>query len=323
MKAAALLAVALACGDAAVRADVLRPAGPQAAAAAQQAWLLLGGGALVFVAVMVLLALTLRHGSPRRPVGMRLWLGVGGVVVPSVVLSGLFLHAQGRGEAAAQGQALEISVGARMWWWEVRYRAPGGGEVVLANEIHLPAGRPVRLGLTSADVIHSLWIPALGGKLDMVPGRVQHLRLTADAIGVHRGRCAEFCGVQHARMALVVVVHAPQAFERWLAAQAEPAAAPAGALAQRGREVFAQRRCNACHQVRGLGLPAGPGQAPDLTHVASRLTLGAGTLPAGEGELRRWVRQVQQLKSGARMPASDDLDDEALHALGAFLAGLR
>jgi cytochrome c oxidase subunit 2 len=324
--------------------NVLDPAGPVAAAIAGTAWLLIAGAAVIFIGVMALLAAALwrrrrrdaaQDEPPRRPAGaapddrrlVRRWIIGGGLVFPGVVLAALLAHTAAR--TVALGDALPhaepvISVTAHSWWWQVRYRTPGGGDVLLANEVHVPAGRPVTLGLASADVIHSFWVPQLAGKIDMVPGRVHRLRLQADRPGVWRGQCAEFCGAQHARMALLVVAHEPAEYERWLAAQARPAAAPADAQGQRGRAVFEAQRCGACHTVRGAaaGL-ASLELGPDLTHVGSRRLLAAGTWPLDRDTLAAWIADPQQWKPGARMPSyGDRLDDESLRALAAYLAQL-
>jgi cytochrome c oxidase subunit 2 len=161
----------------------------------------------------------------------------------------------------------------------------------------------------------------LGGKVDMIPGRVSQLRIQVAEPGVYRGVCAEFCGDQHAKMALHVVAVAPEEFDRWLVAQAEPAMGPSGAVAQRGQRLFVELRCSACHTVRGI--VEASRIAPDLTHVASRLYIGAGELPVQGDSFRRWIAGIQHIKPGARMPAFDHLDQEALTALATFLDGLK
>jgi cytochrome c oxidase subunit 2 len=198
--------------------------------------------------------------------------------------------------------ALVVAVTGHLWWWDVSYRdAATGAEIRTANEIRIPTGRPVYLALDSADVIHSFWVPELAGKMDMVPGRLQHLLVSAERWGIFRGQCAEFCGEQHARMALHVVAVAPAAFDRWLAAQAGPARAPATPRQEAGRDAFLANRCDACHAVRGLTADARLG--PDLTHVGGRMHLAAGTLPnTGQGRAA-WIAHVQSVKSGARMPS--------------------
>jgi cytochrome c oxidase subunit 2 len=290
---------------------------------------LIVGAALIFVATMALLAAATwrrRSSGGPAPDRSRLWIVGGGLVVPVAVLAALFVYQTVRSPAvaAADGRPgdLVVSVTGRMWWWEVRYRHPAGGpDIVAANEIHLPAGRAAVLGLNSGDVIHSFWVPSLAGKVDMVPGRVQQLRLEGGAPGSYRGPCAEFCGDQHARMTLQVVVDPPDRFERWLRAQAAPALAPQGAEAERGRAVFEAQRCAGCHAVRGL-FDGGAG-GPDLTHVGSRAFIGAGSVPADAAGFARWVAGVQHLKPGARMPSYDRLDAASLHALATFLEQLK
>ena len=309
---------------------VLQPAGPVAATIAEMAWVLIIGGALVFAITMAALVWALRRrrkagdggGSRVSTLG---WMVGAGFVFPLAVLVPLLLYSFWRADALTPprkpGEPI-VSVTARLWWWEVRYRDPSRGlDVVLANEIRLPVGRAVTLGLTSADVIHSFWVPALAGKVDMLPGRVHQLRLQADRAGVFRGQCAEFCGEQHARMALHVVAMPSDDYERWLAAQAQPAEPPRDALVRRGAQVFAEQRCSACHSVRGLGPPATLG--PDLTHVGSRLHLAAGTLPMSPAALREWLAHPQRVKPGVRMPSYDRLDETSLDALAAFLAQLK
>lgn len=302
--------------------SVFDAASPQAAHAATVSWVLIVGATAVFVLVMGVLAAALwrqRRGTARA----RAWLGVG-VVLPAGVLLALTAWLAASADRTAPHRdeaALLVRVTARSWWWEVQYLT-ADGSVRTANEIHLPADRPVTLALTSDDVIHSFWVPALGGKVDMLPGRVLHLRLAALAPGTYRGQCAEFCGEQHARMALRVVVHAGDGFERWQARERQPASSPSDALAQQGWRVFEQRRCGACHPVRGLAPDGSGGRGPDLTHVGSRLTLGAGTLRNGEDALHGWLSDVQRHKPGARMPSSPP-DAQGTAALAHFLAQLR
>lgn len=303
--------------------SVLHPAGPDAGIISQFAWVLFAGGAVIFVAVMALMVLSLRRGA--RPVTPRWWIFGAGFAFPVVVLSALLIWSTWRSaELTPQTSkgALSIGVTAKMWWWEVRYHDPASGrEIASANEIRIPVGRPVYLGLSSTDVIHSLWVPALNGKMDTVPGRVTGLTLRADKPGVYRGQCAEYCGEQHARMALHVVAMPPEEFDRWLAREAQPAAVPNNALAERGRAAFLEQRCQACHTIRGVTGNARLG--PDLTHVGSRLHIAAGTLRNHRGTLAGWIADPQAIKPGARMPAAADLDGETLHALAAYLEQLK
>lgn len=305
--------------------SVLAPAGEAAARITSLSWLLIFGATLIFLFVMGLLVVALRGRAQARPVSTRLWILGGGVLFPLVVLSALLAWTMARTpgwmERPPPGAQI-VGITAHMWWWEVRYRDPASGqEVTLANELHLPAGRPVWLGLSSPNVIHSFWVPALGGKMDMVPGRVDHLMVQVDQPGNWRGQCAEYCGEQHARMAIHVVAHAPADFDAWLAAQARPAPVPDTALLERGKRAFLAQRCNACHTVRGVAEESRLG--PDLTHVGSRLYLGAGTLLNQPGAMAHWVAHTQEVKPGARMPSSADMDTDTLTALGAWLEHLK
>jgi cytochrome c oxidase subunit 2 len=317
--------------------SALHPAGPDAAVIAQLTWVLFIGGGVLFVGVMALCAMSLRRGSPVRPM---VWIVGGGVLLPLVLLSALLVFGTWRSAQLSQPtsqHAIKISVVAHMWWWEVRYADPAGGpDVVLANQIHIPVGQAVYLGLSSADVIHSFWVPALAGKVDMVPGRVHGMSLRADRAGIFRAQCAEYCGEQHARMALHVVAQAPAEFSAWLAAQARPAGVTANAAVdaaelERGRLAFNQQRCAACHTIRGAtaiasattGPTAAAGLGPDLTHVGSRLYLGAGTLRNGQGALAAWIADPHVAKPGVRMPASADMDGATLRALAAYLEQLK
>lgn len=312
--------------NAATNSSMLWPAGPDAQSIAAIGWALFIGGAFIFAGVMVLLARSLQRRAAPRRVRPALWLIGGGVVLPAVVLSALLgwsVALSARLAQPAPPGSMLISVTGHMWWWEVRYRNPAGGEdIVLANELRLPVGRRVVVGLNSADVIHSFWVPALAGKVDAMPGRVNQITFSATEAGVFRGPCAEYCGQQHARMALHVVAQPRAEFDAWLTAQARPAAEPETELQRQGRQAFIAQRCGACHTVRGLSRAAGP-RAPDLTHVGSRLFLGAGTLGNDTGAMVAWIAGVQHLKPGARMPSFNQLDAPTLQALGAYLGHLR
>ncbi len=307
--------------------SVLHPAGADAEVIQQFTWVLFGAGFLIFLAVMALLGLSLRrHTGPLRP---GLWIAGAGIALPVLLLTGLLAWSTWRsaqlvpqGSAQLSGGALAVSVTGRMWWWEVRYRDPDSGrEIATANEIRIPVGRTVYLGLNAADVIHSLWVPALAGKRDMIPGRVTGLTLRADKPGVYRGQCAEYCGTQHAHMALQVVALAPAEFEAWLRGQARPARVPEAPLPLRGRAVFFEQRCQNCHTIRGVSEAAQLG--PDLTHVGSRLQIGAGLLRTHQGTLAGWIADPQALKPGVFMPAASGIDGESLRALAAYLEHLQ
>lgn len=305
-----------------MNAAVMQAAGPVAAAIERLSWWLFGSGLLIFVGVMLLLLLALRREP--GPVRTGLWIVGGGVLFPGVLLVVLFVVALPLTPVrqVPPADALAVTVTGRMWWWEVRYPA-GDGEplVITANQIHIPIGRTVAVALASDDVIHSFWVPALAGKVDMVPGQHNQLLLSANRPGVFRGQCAEYCGAQHARMALHVVAQTPADFAAWRQAQAAPAPAPMTPRQLQGREAFLAQRCIACHTVRGVAGEARLG--PDLTHVGSRLQLGAGTLANSPGALAHWITHVQQLKPGARMPSFDRLDQETLAAIGDWLESLQ
>ncbi len=307
--------------------SVLHPGGGDALVISDIAWLLFGGGTVIFAGVMVLLAFSLRDG--RRSVRPATWLIGAGVIFPVTVLSALLIYSVVRSQqllTPMSQDALVVSVTGKMWWWEVRYRDPASGrDITLANEIRVPAGRPVYLALTSDDVLHSFWVPALAGKVDMLPGRMTRLRIKTDRPGVFRGQCAEYCGEQHARMALHVVVEEPQTFDAWLGNQAKPASTPSGVLAERGRAIFLEQRCSACHTIRGAAeeTVAANSLAPDLTHIGSRMFLGAGILRNDPQNMRDWIAQTQSFKHGARMPSFNELDAEKLHALSAYLEQLK
>jgi cytochrome c oxidase subunit 2 len=305
--------------------SALAPSSAEAAALYEVSVVLFVGAALVFAGTMALLAWSLRRGT-RREVPPAWWVVGGGIVLPVVLLSALLLYSTVRTaglERTLDNPPLVVSVTGRLWWWDVHYRdAATGRQVRLANEVRVPVGRPTQVALASADVIHSFWAPELGGKRDLVPGRLNHLVITPDKPGVYRGQCAEYCGEQHAKMALYVVALPPDDFDRWLAQQALQAAAAGGsARVDAGRRAFLDTGCAACHHVRGISKEVDRG--PDLTHVASRLSLGAGALPNGPGAMKRWLVGVQDIKPGARMPSYAHLDPATLDAMTAYLEQLK
>jgi len=230
------------------------------------------------------------------------------LVWASIIIAGLTLLAGAsfvvdRALAAAQArEALRVRVTAHQWWWRIAYRDPASGRwVETANELHLPAGRTARIELASADVIHSFWVPNVAGKMDVIPGRANAIDVTPHRLGWFRGQCAEFCGVQHAKMAFDVKVDTPAEFAAWLATQARSAAAPADPVAARGFQIVTQGQCAMCHVVRGTAAAGRPG--PDLTHIASRRSIAAGILSMNRGNLQGWIAQPQALKPGTMMPA--------------------
>ncbi len=303
---------------------VLDPAGPFAGPVTVLSWVLLAMGLLVLIVVLVALGLAL-FGPRRwraRLGGLRL-VWIGGLAFPVIVLSALLVYGLGLTSRLADDPRpgeLRIRVIGEMWWWRVGYLDARGREVLQdANEIHIPAGRPVVFELESADVIHSFWVPRLGGKRDMIPGRRNILRLQADAPGVYGGQCAEFCGGPHALMGLVVVVHDPEAYEAWRRGRSRPS--PQAGLPSRGAEVFDAAGCGACHTIRGTAANGLAG--PDLSFVGARRTIGGGVLPNNQGTLAGWIADSQAIKPGNLMPAYPVLSGEDLRAVSAYLESLK
>jgi cytochrome c oxidase subunit 2 len=248
----------------------------------------------------------------------------GGLIFPTVTLTALLIYALPAAGILTEpdADAVEIEVTGYQWWWEVRYR-DGNGDVafVTANEIRLPTGQPLMTRVDTADVIHSFWVPNLAGKIDMIPGRTNELTLQAARPGEFRGQCAEYCGGPHAKMAFYVVAEEPERFARWFERQKEPAREPEDPLLQRGREVFFSFGCGGCHAIRGTDAVGGLG--PDLTHVGSRRTIGAGILDNTIENLETWIADSQRIKPDNPMPSFDFIEGEDLHALAAYLKNLQ
>ncbi|MDX1548991.1 MAG: cytochrome c oxidase subunit II [Lysobacter spongiicola] len=323
---AAPLLLALAAGGCDGPASTLAPAARGASDIAHL-FLVMAVGATVVWAAVVGIALYAAFLRP-RPHGRRTarWLVLGGgVLVPTLTLGALLLYGlvlmpQLREPAPHDG--LRIAVSGEQWWWRVDYHLPAqDAPVTLANEIRLPVGERIEFQLRSPDVIHSFWIPPLGGKLDMIPGRTTTLILEPTRTGTFRGICAEYCGASHARMQFVAQVMEREAFNRWLDAQAAPAKPATGTLARRGEQAFLAHGCGACHTVRGT--PAAGRVGPDLTHVGSRLSLAAGVLPNDTKAFRDWVAHPEAAKPGVLMPAFGMLPEEDLDAIAAYLEGLQ
>ena len=307
----------------------LSPQGPAAREIASLWWIMFWLGLAVFVLFAVLLARGLlrgRHGDPTNDApaisaqSRRRWLVLGGVVMPAVVLV-VVLVATVETMADLQSEppadALQVEIVGHQWWWEITYPDEA---VTTANEIHIPVGRSVEFTLTSADVIHSFWVPELGGKLDLLPEDENVLVLQADTAAVYRSQCAEFCGLQHANMGLIVVAEPPDEFQSWLEGQAQAPADPAAGDAVQGQEVFLRSNCVDCHAIRGTSEPTKPG--PDLTHYAGRTSISAAMLPDTPQQLREWIADPQHFKEGTSMPAAD-LSDDDLDALVTYLQGLQ
>jgi cytochrome c oxidase subunit 2 len=313
---------------------VLDTAGIQAERIYTFWWFILAVATAVFITVIVALLYAVfraRREDPADPEvesakRRSMTLGIAGAIVGTALILLIFLvvdFATGRAIAslADEEDALSIEVVGHQWWWEVKYEDPvPSRRLTTANEIHIPVGRPVRLRLRSADVIHSFWVPSLHGKRDLIPGHRNFIWLRADRPGVYRGRCAEFCGHQHAKMGLLVVAQPADSFAAWYESQLLPARPPTDSVSARGQEVFLSGPCVMCHTIRGT--LAGGKMAPELTHLGSRRTIAAATLPNTRGHLAGWILDPQQVKPGSHMPPNQ-IAPEDLQALLTYLQGLR
>jgi cytochrome c oxidase subunit II len=311
--------------------SVLHPTGPAAGRIADLSWIMFAAAACVFLLVVTVLLRAVTHRNHRaepRTVShdgaATRWVLAGGVALPAIVLIPLLILTLKTLAGLAppeSGAVPEVVITGYQWWWDVQYTAPlDAGGVRTANELHIPVGRPVRVQLRSEDVIHSFWVPSLQGKLDLVPGQVNTTWIQADTPGVYRGECAEYCGLQHARMQFRVVALSAPDFDAWLLAQHKPAPYPTDSVTTAGHIVFMQSGCSFCHTVQGT--PARARAGPDLTHIASRRTLAAGTLPNTRGHLAGWIGNPQAIKPGSLMPRIP-LRPGDLHALLAYLGTLR
>jgi cytochrome c oxidase subunit 2 len=303
--------------------SALVPAGADAEEIAHLFTVMAVGAAIVWAAVVAIAIhaiRTRRETHSQREVNV-LIIG-GGVAAPTVVLGALLAYGLPTLPAVltpAPEGSLRIHVTGKQWWWRVQY-ITAAGVIETANEVRLPVGQRVELQLTSPDVIHSFWVPSIAGKMDMIPGRLTRLALQPTRTGVFRGTCAEYCGASHALMAFLVVVIEPGEFDSWLEAQARPAQLVPDALAARGEAAFIENGCTACHTIRGTAVAGQIG--PDLTHVGSRLRVGAGTLQNDPDAFARWIGQTDRIKPGVHMPAFRTLSAEDLSALAAYLDGL-
>ena len=304
--------------------SALDPAGRGAQDLADLFWWMAAGAVVVWSAVAALTVYAIRVQPDAGSRRIALLIIGGGAVVPTIVLTVLLLYGLRLMPpllAPAPAGTMQIAVTGEQWWWRVRYEPAGGPPVELANEIRLPAGEPVELLLDSRDVVHSFWIPALGGKMDMIPGRRTRLLLEPSRTGTFRGVCAEYCGTSHALMAFPVVVMEREELTRWLDAQRAAAREPASREAAEGRRQFFASGCPACHTVGGTSARGVLG--PDLTHVGSRLTLGAGILPNDAGAFVRWIERTEGVKPGVHMPSFRMLDRRELRVLAAYLESLQ
>jgi cytochrome c oxidase subunit II len=287
-------------------------------------WVMFGVACVGLTVIAVLLLLgwirrnreALLFGGDERA-ATRLVVGLG-IATPIVLLAALFVWSdvfviRTTAAPSPRSTALTVHVVGHQWFWEIRY---DGAQGSTANELHIPVRTRVNVVGTSADVIHSLWVPELNRKVDLIPGRTSRLLLYADRAGTYLGQCAEFCGLQHAHMEVIVVAEPRPRFEEWLRKQGEQEASASGS----GLQVFMTRGCANCHQIRGT--PARSRVGPDLTHVAARTTLAAGTIPNDRAHLSEWLRDPQRVKPGSKMP-QQPLSRADVAALVDYLEGLR
>ena len=319
---------------------VLDPAGPYADSVVVLAWALIGMGVVVTAIVVAALYVAIKGpGRWKAKLGGEKAIWIGGIAFPGVVLTGLLVWGLMLTASLTEPvpeDAMRIRVTGYMWWLDVEYLGADGNVIMRdANELHLPVGEPVVVELASEDVIHSFWVPNLSGKEDMIPGRMNELVIQADRAGRYGGVCAEYCGGPHALMGFVTVAQDRADWNEWIAGRSRsrprvadqdvpgevpaitPAAAQTATNGLNGRQLFMDSGCGACHRVAGTEANGLVG--PDLTHVGSRLTLGAGILPNNRGTMIGWIGDSQSIKPGNRMPSYDMLSAEELEAIAIWL----
>lgn len=295
--------------------SVLEPASSAAEEVADLGWVMFIAAAVVSAGVFALLAWGLvrrRRSAEESDRRAERWIIAGGVVLPVVVLTPVAALGIAALDEPAES-AVRVEVVAHQYWWEYRYLDSG---FTTANELHIPVDQPVELTLRSDDVIHSLWVPELGGKTDLIPGHTNTMTLEARRPGTYQGKCAEYCGLQHAKMLFLVIAEPEGDFEAWVADQRRAAETP---TTSRGAALFRQKSCAACHTVRGTEADGRLG--PDLTHVASRRTLAAGVLENTPENLRRWIGETWEVKHGITMPPVP-LTEQEVDAIAEYLEEL-
>jgi len=279
---------------------------------------------------------TLAEHEPIDTSGGEAWIAIGGLAIPLAVLTVLFvlglgllrdfpihgMHGANMQGAMARSMKPDILIVGHQWWWEIHYLSDDPSqEVVTANELHLPAGKPINIRLETRDVMHSFWVPALHGKVDLIPGQPNYLRVIASQPGQYFGECAEYCGEEHARMRILAVVQSPDEYDAWLDAQRKPAAEPTSDEAKAGEKLFLAGPCSNCHQVRGTS--AGGTVAPDLTHIGSRQMIASDMYRNNDGYLEAWITHAQSLKPGCLMPNITAYSGPQLQDLIAYLRQLQ
>jgi cytochrome c oxidase subunit II len=308
---------------------VLNPHGPVSRSIANLSWVLFGLSTVIYVSVIAAATWAIRRrrresdDSPETSAALTRTV-TAAVILTAAVLVVLTLSSvtaeRGLTQPSGPG-AVQVDVIGHQWWWDFQYHDVTPSDTVGSpNELHIPVGVPVVLRVRSSDVIHTFWVPNLHGKRDLIPGQVTYTWIQADTPGVYRGQCAEFCGHQHAHMAFNVVAQPMDEFLAWIQHQRQPAAEPVSPDQQRGKDLFLRSTCVTCHTIRGTA--AGSRFGPELTHVASRRTIAAGTLPNTREHLGEWIRNSQAIKPGNRMPPNP-LDGDDLQAVVSYIRSLR
>ena len=326
--AAAVVLMLPAAAYAGGRQNVLHPESKQEHAIWLLWWVMLGVATVGMAVVVFLLVMGwVRRDRPSLPFGGGERAGTAivvgaGIFLMIALLSGLFVWSdiyviKTTDAPATSSTRLTVKVIGHDWFWEIRYP---GTKAVTANEIHIPVRTRVNVEGTTADVIHSFWVPELNRKADLIPGQVNRLLLDADRVGTYRGQCAEYCGLQHAHMSMYVFADPPSTFQRWLANEERPARTPATAQERRGEQLFMSMPCSGCHMIRGT--PANGTVGPDLTHLASRTTIAALTLDNTPSNMADWIRDPQHYKPGNKMPGFA-LTSPETNALVAYLESLK
>jgi len=323
--------------------STLNPRGPAADRIANLSWFMTILFIVITIIMWALVAFafyrrrgTLTEYEPIDGAGGQAWIAIGGIAVPLIVLSVLFvlglqllrafpihgMHGAEHGQHMMQSMKPDIRIIGHQWWWQIEYLNDNVSQsFTTANELHLPVGAPVNIEVESADVMHSFWIPALHGKVDLIPGQSNYIRLEASTPGEYSGQCAEFCGAEHARMRLLAVAQPMDAYRAWKEQQIKPSSEPTDGAALQGQKLFLAGPCSMCHQVRGT--LAGGRVAPDLTHVGSRKFIAANSYPNNDAYLTAWVTHAQSLKPEAQMPDLTQFTGEQLQEIVAYLRQLQ
>lgn len=297
--------------------SMLHPQGPGAERIAELWWVMFVVYSAVFVLTMLTLVMALRAGRQDRPVLGNRFIAVSGIVIPLLILVVMLLYTvRVTASLSPRETDMTIEVVGHQWWWEVHYPEQG---IVTANELHIPAGASVQINLRAADVVHSFWVPELNGKMDALPEHTNTTWIQAEQPGVYRGQCAEYCGTQHARMGFHVVAMPAEAFEQWVDDRVQAATETTETQHDDGQEVFLSAGCGACHGIRNVSIATDAG--PDLTHIASRLSIGAATQQNTRENLRAWIVNPHSAKPGNAMPPTH-IDPDDLDALVAYLMSL-